>query len=139
MEAEQSDEGVALHFDPLSGRGVLDRDGLDGAVAANLAHLRRNADAHASLFLQAARLLDGGLQRTEALAPVHQRDRQVSGVLQAERPIEGRVAPADDDARLAPEDVLAPHEVMKAPALPVVDAVDLELAGLEGAVACRDD
>src|SRR5262245_46152214 len=68
-----------------------------------------------------------------------ERDRQVGGVLEAERPVERRVAAADDHAALAGEHVLLPDEVVEPAALPVVDPVDPELARLERAVAGGDD
>src|SRR5207248_8764622 len=53
---------------------------------------------------------------------------------EAEQPVERGVAAADDDARPVAEDVLLADEVVEASALPVVDALDAELARLEGAV-----
>src|SRR5262249_31274266 len=45
----------------------------------------------------------------------------------------------DDDAARAAEDLLLAHEVVEPAALPLVDAVDDELARLERAVASGDD
>jgi hypothetical protein len=70
---------------------------------------------------------------------VHERDRKVGGVLEPQGPVERRVAAPDDDASLPPEDVLAPDEIVEAPALPVVNSFDLELARLESAVSGRHD
>jgi hypothetical protein len=70
---------------------------------------------------------------------VDERDREVGGVLEAQRPIERRIASADDDAGLAPEDILAPHEVVQPAALPHIDVLNLELARLERTVAGGDD
>ena len=109
------------------------------AVASDAAHLGGDADPNGALLLELARLLDRGLERAEALAPVDERDREPSRVLEAERPVEGRVAAADDDARLVPEDLLPPDEVVEPAALPVVDVLDLELARLEGPVPGRHD
>src|SRR5207248_4313985 len=53
---------------------------------------------------------------------------------EAEQPVERGVAAADDDARPVAEDGLLAYEVVEASALPVVDALDAELARLEGAV-----
>src|SRR5919109_2347335 len=68
-----------------------------------------------------------------------ERDRELRRVLEAERPVERRVAAADDYAALGTEDVLATHEVVETAPLPLVDAFDLELARLERAVAGGDD
>ena len=70
---------------------------------------------------------------------MNERDRKPGRVLEAERPVEGGVAAADDHARLVAEDLLPLDEVVEPSALPVVDVFDLELARLEGAVAGRHD
>src|SRR5262245_26806591 len=70
---------------------------------------------------------------------MNERDRQVGGVLEAERPVERRVAAADDHTAFAGEHVLLADEVVEPAALPVVDPVDPELARLERAVAGGDD
>ena len=139
MEAEKRDERVALDLEELSGRRVLERHRLDFAVAPHAAHLGGDADADRALLLERARLLHGGLERTEPLAPVDERDRQTRRVLEAERPVERGVASADDHAGLVAEDLLPSDEVVEPAALPVVDVIDLELAGLERAVTRRDD
>ena len=79
------------------------------------------------------------LERAEAVPAMDERDRQARRVLEAERPVERGVAAADDDAGLVLEDLLAPDEVMEPAPLPVVDVLDLELAGLERPVPGGDD
>ena len=123
----------------LAGAGVLDGHRLNRAVAADLADLRRRADADAALALEPSRLVHRSLERAEAVAAMDERDRQVGRVLEPERPVERRVAAADDDAVLALEDVLARDEVVEPAALPVVDPLELELPRLEGAVAGGHD
>src|SRR5215213_2176408 len=139
VEAEEEDERFAVEPGGLAGPGVLDRDRLDRAVAVDLAHLGGSADPDVALALEPTRLIDGGFERPEPVAPVDERDREVGGVLQAERPVERGVAAADDDAVLALEDVLARDEVVEPAAFPVVDPLELELPRLEGAMAGRDD
>src|SRR5919204_386545 len=139
VEAEQRDQRVALDLPRLAALGVLDRDRFDVAVAVDLAHLARRQDLHPAFGLELTRLVDGGLERTEIVPAVDEGDRMPGRVLQAERPVERRIAAADDDAGALPEDVLLAHEIVEAFALPRVDVVDPELARLEGAVACGDD
>src|SRR5204863_50870 len=55
------------------------------------------------------------------------------------RAIGCRAVAADDHARAVTEDVLLAHEVVHALARPVFDALDPELARLEGTVARRND
>src|SRR5262249_53751482 len=86
-----------------------------------------------------ARLVQRRLERAETVAPVDERDRMRGRVLQAERPVERRVTPADDHAARAAEDIFLADEVVEAAPLPLVDADGDELAGLEGPVAGRDD
>src|SRR5207302_9173153 len=91
------------------------------------------------LLLELAGLVHRRLERAEAVAAVDERDRVAGRVLQAERPVERRVAAADDHALLADEDALLTHDVVEPLALPFVDALDAELARLERAVARGDD
>ena len=118
---------------------VLDRHRLDAPVAVDLAHLARREDPHAALALERARLVHRRLERPEVVAAVDERDRRLRRVLQPERPVQRRVAAADDHARAVAEDVLFAHEVMDALVLPRLDPLDPELAWLEGAVAGGDD
>src|SRR5205807_10264400 len=99
----------------------------------------RRQNPHGSLPLEAARLADRALERAEAVTPVDEHDRQLCGVLEAERPVEGGVAAADDHAALVPELRLLAHDVVQALAFPAVPVVDAELPRLEGAVAGGDD
>src|ERR671922_46569 len=135
VEAEQRDQRLARHLLDLAGRGVLDRDSLDASVAVDLANLAGRHDPYATLALERLRLVHRGLQCPEAVAAVDERDRRLGGVLEPERPVERRVAAANDDAGPVAEHVLLTHEVVDAAALPVLDALDPEPARLEGAVA----
>src|SRR5207244_11823973 len=75
----------------------------------------------------------------EPVAAGDQRDWVPRRVLEAERPVERRVAAADDHALLVEELRLLADDVVQAASLPVVDPLDPELPRLEGAVAGRDD
>src|SRR5262249_14551740 len=107
--------------------------------AVDLAHLAGREDPHPALPLERTRLVDRRLERAEVVAPVHEPDRMLGRVLQPERPVERRVAAADDHAGAVAEDLLLAHEVVHAAALPVLDPLDPELARLERAVARGDD
>ena len=109
------------------------------AVAVQLAHLARREEPHAAFALERARLADRRLERAEVVAAVDEPDRRPGRVLQPERPVERRVPTAHDHAGAVAEDVLLAHEVVDALALPVLDALDPELARLEGAVTGGDD
>src|SRR5215211_3915205 len=139
MEAQQKDECVALDVHDLAGACVLHGHRFDRAVTPDLAHLGGNADAHLALLLEPARLLHRRLERPKAVAPVDEGNRKLCGVLQPQRPVEGRVPAAHDHARFAGEDLFTPDEVMEASALPVVDSLERELPRLEGAVSSGDD
>src|SRR6266540_3567661 len=139
VEAEQRDQSLALDALDLAGFRVLDRDALDRAVTVNLAHLAGGQNPHPPLRLQLAGLVDRSLERTEAVAPVDEGDRRACRVLETQRPVERRVPAADDHAILVLEDVLLPHEVVDALALPLVDPLDSELARLERPVSRGDD
>ena len=140
VEAEERDERVALDLEGLAGGRVLERHGLDGAVAAHARAPRAGLQMRTSPCSSSSR---ASLTEVSSARKRSRRWTSVIGlsrrVLQAERPVEGGVAAADDDAGLVAEDVLAPDEVVEALALPGVDVLDLELARLEGAVAGGDD
>jgi hypothetical protein len=74
-----------------------------------------------------------------AVAPVDERDREVGGVLQPQRPVQRRVAAADDHYALARELRLLADDVVQPATFPAVDVFDSELARLERAVPCGDD
>src|SRR5262249_7310618 len=139
VEAEQRDQRVAFHLLDVAALGVLDSNAADVAVAVDFAHLVGREDLDAALALELFRLVDRRLQRTEVVAPVHQRDRMLGRVLEPERPVERAVAAADDHASAVAEDVLLAHEVVEALPLPGIDVLDPELARLEGPMAGGDD
>jgi hypothetical protein len=139
VEAEQRDERVAADLLRLAGVRVLHRHRLDLPVPMDLAHLVRREDPDPAFLLELACLVHRGLERAEPVTAVDESDRMRGGVLQAERPVERRVAAADDDAARIAEDLLLAHEVVEASALPLVDPVDDELARLERSVSGGDD
>src|SRR5919202_341680 len=100
-------------FAALARLRVLDDHGFDLAVAADLPDLGRHRDLDLALVREAARLAHGGLERAEALAAVDEADWKPRRVLEAQRPVERRVAAADDHARLIAERLLALHEVVE--------------------------
>src|SRR6266480_1545885 len=139
VKAEQRDQRIALDLLDLAALRVLDRDSADVAVAVHLAHLVRGEDLDPALGLELLGLVHRGLERSEVVAPVDERDRVPGRVLEAERPVERAVAAAYDHTRSVAENILLAHEVVEALALPDIDVVDPELARLESPVAGGDD
>src|SRR6266508_971 len=139
MEAEQEDERVAFDVHELAGGCVLHGHRFDRAVTPDLAYFGGDADAHLALLLEPAGLFYRRLERPKAVAPVDEGNRKLCGVLQSQRPVEGRVPAAHDHARFAGEDLFTPDEVMETSALPVVDSLERELPRLEGTVPGGDD
>src|SRR4029450_13692417 len=139
VKAEQRDQRIALDLLGLAALRVLDRDGADVAVAVHLAHLEGSEDLDPALGLELLGLVHRRLERPEVVPAMDERNRMLGGVLEAERPVERAVAPADDHTRSVAENVLLAHEVVETLALPNIDVVDPELARLEGSVAGGDD
>jgi hypothetical protein len=105
----------------------------------HLAYFVRGQYANRPLRLETPRLVHRRLQRAEAVAAMDKRDRSVGRVLEPERPVQRRVASADDHASLAGELGLLLDDVVQTVSEPLVDVVDAELSRLERTVAGGHD
>ena len=105
------------------------------------AHLA-DLEAHLAGRAQLVHAGHVGRRRAKAVAPVHQRDASglvVAGAREVERPIERRIAAADDDDVLAREHRRVAHAVKELRVAMPLDAFDLQCARLERADAAGDE
>src|SRR5664280_905498 len=127
-KAEQRDQRIAGHPLGIAAGRVLDRYRLDPVVAVDLAHLAGRHDPRLALALERSCLRQRRFQRTEAVTPVNEHDRRLGNRSETEQPIERRVAATHDHAALLGKLGLLAYGVEQASSLPVVDAVERELA-----------
>ena len=107
-------------------------------VPVDRLHLPERPQLAPALPAQLLHLIDRRRVRAEPVAPVDQHDR-LGDALQVDRPVEGRVAAADEEHPLALELLRVEHLEVEPLLLESVLALDAELPGLEGADAGRDD
>ena len=94
--------------------------------------------SHRLSAVQLLHLIDRGRMGPEPIAPVNQHDR-LGDALEVDRPVEGRVAAADQQHPLTLELPRVEHLEVEPRLLVVLLALDPELPGLEGSDAGRDD